>query len=154
MNGLAGDESDNPCLLLTGASIGDLKESAHNIIAYLEHPVWHISPRDSDMDILKTLENLSRDRSDRKLLIFHGNTHKFSKDTGIEMLSNFFWYPNLYQTQTTLVILVESVTQSDFYRPLLTAKYHLDVGIGHLYYGDESLHCADSKWRYNLIKAA
>ena len=67
-----------------------MKESAHKIVKHLGHPVWHIGPRDSDIEISKTVEDLLKDESGLKLLTFDGNTHKFSVDTGNEMLSNFF----------------------------------------------------------------
>lgn len=127
--------SDNPCVLLTGAGRAILLRRAHALAKQLGHPAWHIGPRDSDIEISETIEKLLKNDSERKLLIFDGNTHKFSRDTGSEMLSNFFWYPNLHRTRTTLVILAESVTQNDFYTPLLTSRYHLDVKTGHLYDG-------------------
>ena len=129
-------DSDNSCVLLTGAERARLHDRAHWLAKWLGHPTWHIGPRDADLEISETITDLLKNDSDRKLLIFEGNSHKFSRDTGNEMLSNFFWYPNLHRTRTTLVILAESVTQNDFYTPLLTSRYHLDVKTGHLYDGN------------------
>ena len=122
--------SDNPCILVTGGNRTKLKKSARRIVKQTGYPAWHIGPRDFDIEISETIKDLLENESERKLLIFEGNTHQFSRDTGNEILSNFFWYPNLHQTRTVLLILVESVTQDHFYRPISTSRYHLDVRNG------------------------
>ncbi len=122
--------SGNPCILIAGGDMSALRKYAQSIAIDTGFPTWHIRPEDADSEITETLEELLRDGSERKLLIFEGNTHKFSTDTGYDMLSDFFWFPNLCQTRTTLLVLVENLSQDNFYHPLSTSKYHVDIGLG------------------------
>ena len=153
MKKLAIQCSDNPCILVIGGDRTKLHYRAQQLAKRLGHPIWHIGPQDADLEISETLTDLLENDSEQKLLIFEGNTHKFSRDTGDEMLSNFFWYPNLHRTRTILLVLTESVTQDQFYTPLLTARYHLDVRTGHLANGFEEIPCTESKWGNNIIRA-
>jgi hypothetical protein len=97
-------------------------------------PTWRIGPGDTDIEISETLRDLLGSEIEHKFLV-DGNTHKFvTNKWGIEMLSNFFWYPHRTYTRTTLLIMVECETQDDFHYPLTTARYLSDVRYGKVMY--------------------
>lgn len=123
------DWTSSPCILVTGGSVSEMRAHIESKVTNCRYPVWEIGGQDTDDDICKTLENLADDTSVHKLLIFEGNTHKFARDEGNE-LSNYFWYPNFLQTRTILIVLVEDLSHKDFYAPLLTSKYHMDIRNG------------------------
>ena len=124
------DWASNPCVLVTGGSIKAMRATIDAKVNASGYPVWEIRSGDTDEKMLKTIEALADHSSDQKILIFDGNTNVFARRGGQEMIANYFWYPNFLETRTVLIILVEDVQHPDFYIPLLTSKYHMDIRHG------------------------
>ena len=124
------DWASNPCILVTGGSLKEMRATIDAKVRASDCPVWEIRADDTDDQMLNTIETLADNPSERKILIFDGDTNKFARRSGEETLANYFWYPNFSETRTILIILVEDLQHPNFYVPLLTSKYHMDIREG------------------------